>query len=144
MAYDALFVTNGPWPWEVVERRLVTDNVQPGGEIAMVRRIEYSQEDCWRQYDRRAVSRVQTGNKPGYVHKFDSYMEQRLPVNLSGKWQTWADKLPEDFTCGPAYLAETVTAACSLWQRYARPLRKPDVITPFNVVCATADGVTGP
>jgi hypothetical protein len=138
VAYNALFAGGGDWPYDVKDRKLVSEYVQPAGEIGMSRLIDYHQEDCWRQYDRRAVSRVQTGDKPGMVFRFDPYVDQRLPIDLSGKWQTWTDKLPEDFTCGPAYLAESITAACTRWQRWIRPLRKADVITPFNVTCPPA------
>lgn len=123
------------WPYDVIKREIVHGVIEPGGEIGMRRLIDYHQEDCWRQYERRAVSRVQSGDKPGMVYKFSSDPEQKLPVYLSGEWQTWTDKLPEDFTCGPAYLAETVTAACTFWQRHIRLLRKPDIITPFTVSC---------
>lgn len=123
------------WPYDVIDREIVSDQVPPGGDIAMRRRIDYHQEDCWRQYDRRVVSQVQDGPQPGRVERFDPIIEQRLPVDLSGKWQTWAAPLPVDFPCGRARLIESVSAACTWWQQNIRLLRKPDIITPFTVTC---------
>lgn len=121
------------WPYDVLARRIVADQVEPGGPLGMQRLIDYHQEDCWRQYDRRVVSRVKDGPTAGTVFRPMPIVEQKLPIDLSGKWQTWSEDLPKEFPCGPAYLVESVTAACSWWQRNVRLLRKPDIITPFTV-----------
>lgn len=118
------------WPYDVMERRLLTPTVEPGDSLVMRRVIDYHDVDCWRQYDRRAVSK--TGD--GRMYRFAPVVEQRLPGELSGKPQSWSEDLPLDFPCGPAYLVETITAACTWWQRNVRRLHKPDVITPFEVV----------
>lgn len=122
------------WPYDVLERRIVSEHVEPGGPLGMQRRIDYHQEDCWRQYDRRVVSRIKDGPTAGTVFRPMPIVEQKLPIDLSGKWQTWTVDLPAEFPCGGAYLVESVTAACSTWQRWFRLLRKPDIITPFTVV----------
>ena len=124
----------GQWPYDVIERHIVKAEVEPGGMLAMQRLIDYHREDCWRQYDRRVVSRVKTGTRAGFVFRPEPVIEQSLPVDLSNKWQTWSVRLPTDFPCGPAYLVETVTAACTWWQINVRHLHKPDIITPFEVV----------
>ena len=136
MGYGAGRAADDDWPYDVTDRQLGSDQIEPGNDITMKRKIEYHEEECWRQYDRRIVSRSQHGEQPGRVERFPSVEEQKLPLDLSGKWQTWAATVPQDFPCGPAYLAETVTAACTWWQRNVRPLRKPDIISPFNVTCS--------
>lgn len=135
-AVDAIRHPQVDWPYDVVKREIVDDTIDPGGVIGMRRLIDYHEEDCWRQYDRRIVSRVQTGDEPGRLERFDAVVDQKLPVDLSGKWQTWSTPLPRDFPCGPAYLVETVSAACTWWQKHVKMLRKPDIITPFTVACS--------
>jgi hypothetical protein len=118
------------WPYDVRQRKLITEEVEPGGNLILRRTIDYH-DDCEIRYERRVQSTVEAGRRylpPDVI--FD-----HPPWDRSGKPQESSIGLPENFPCGPAYLVESVSVACDWYERVVQRRRKPDIITPFDVVC---------
>lgn len=120
-----------PWPFDVKERRLLTDEIQPGGYL-LVRRIVDYHEDC----DIRIARRVQSSLPSGRRVVPEPVYLPSPPWERSGKPQQAAIQIPEHFPCGPAYLVESVSVGCTWWERLFEQARrkKPDIIWPFFVV----------
>lgn len=118
-----------PWPYEVIARRLLTQEVRPGGKIRTETIVEYH-DDCSLRNERRVQSSLPEGRR--YIPEdIDS---EHPPWDRSGKSQQTAIQIPDDFPCGPAYLVESVSVACNAYQRLVSRRKKQDVITPFLVV----------
>lgn len=133
VAYDALTSSDSEWPYDVSERRLVTPEVPPGGYLMMRRVIDYH-DDCQIRYERRIQSQAPNGRR--FIPQDVDF--EHPPWDRSGKPQEFSIQLPGNFTCGPAYLVETVTVACTWAERVVKRRRKPDIITPFTVSCPQA------
>ncbi len=120
-----------PWPYDVRLRKLMTEQVEPGGDLIIRRLIDYH-DDCEIRYERRVQS--STGDGRRFIPE-DQIFEHPL-WDMSGKPQESAITLPSNFPCGPAYLVESVSVACTWYERAIQRRKKPDIITPFNVVCS--------
>ena len=123
---------DAPWPYDVTSRRLLTEEVEPGDRIRIERVIDYH-DDCDIRYERRVQSSLPEGRR--FIPDDQNF--EHPPWDRSGKAQQSAIAIPEDFPCGPAYLVESVSVACNLYQRLVNRRKKRDVITPFFVTgCA--------
>lgn len=120
-----------PWPFEVKDRRLLTDEVQPGGYLLIRRVIDYH-DDCNIRIDRRIQSSLPSGRR----HVPDPVELVSPPWERSGKPQQASVQIPANFPCGPAYLVESVSVGCAWYERLFEKARrrKPDIISPFFVV----------
>lgn len=118
------------WPYDVRLRKLVTEEVEPGGNLILRRTIDYH-EDCEIRYERRVQSTVGAGRR--FLPPDVTF--EHPPWDRSGKPQESSIALPSNFPCGPAYLVESVSVACDWYERTVQRRRKPDIITPFDVVC---------
>lgn len=119
---------DAPWPYEVRSRKLLTSYVPPGGHVVIERVTDYH-EDCNIRYERRVQSMTPGGRR----FMLDDQESEHPPWDRSGLPQQIATTIPADFPCGPAYLVESVSVACTVWQRLVARRKKPDVITPFTV-----------
>lgn len=123
---------DAPWPYDVLSRRLLTEEVPPGGKILIERVMDYH-DDCQIRYERRVQSSLPSGRR--FIPEDQDF--EHPPWDRSGKAEQSAIPVPADFPCGPAYLVESVSVACNLYQRYVSRRKKRDVITPFFVTgCA--------
>lgn len=119
---------DAPWPYEVVGRRLLTQEVRPGGKIRIETVAEYH-DDCSIRNERRVQSSLPEGRR--FIPEDQDF--DHPPWDRSGKAQQTAIQIPDDFPCGPAYLVESVSVACNAYQRLVSRRKKQDVITPFLV-----------
>jgi hypothetical protein len=123
---------DAPWPYDVLSRRLLTEEVAPGGRLRIERVVDYH-DDCNIRYERRVQSSLPEGRR--YIPEDQDF--EHPPWDRSGKAQQSSIVIPTDFPCGPAYLVETVSVACNLYQRIVSRRSKRDVITPFFVTGCT-------
>lgn len=126
---------DAPWPYDVLSRRLLTEEVAPGDYIRVERIIDYH-DDCDIRYERRVQSSMPEGRR--YIPEDQDF--EHPPWDRSGKPQQSALRLPDNFPCGPAYLVESVSVACNAYQRLVSRRKKRDVITPFFVTGCSPPG----
>lgn len=119
---------DAPWPYDVLSRRLVTHEVPAGGKLRIERVVDYH-DDCNIRYERRVQSSLPEGRR--FIPEDQDF--EHPPWDRSGKAQQSSITIPADFPCGPAYLVESVSVACNLYQRLVSRRAKPDVVMPFVV-----------